>query len=180
MTAKRFFQEIATLFLCVVLLSACTLVKQGLERPVYTASDADTYLAYFRYASNLSNDDLKKEYMTVSQVYGKSKSDGSRLQLALLLSMPSAGFRDDARALGLLKEVMTNKADDNAQLKDFALLLSTHLVERKKQEEKIKSEQGRAEELGQRLGELEQKLEALKGIERSIIERQQTQPAKIK
>lgn len=180
MTAKRSFQGIATLFLCGVLLSACSLVKEGLERPVYTASNADAYLAYFRYASNLSNDDLKKEYAAASQVYGKSKSDGSRLQLALLLSMLAASFRDDARALGLLKEVIANKANDNIQLKDFALLLSTHIAERKKQEDKIKSEQGRAEELEQKLGELEQKLEALKSIERSIIERQQTQPAKIK
>ena len=180
MTAKCSFQGIATLFLCGVLLSACSLVKGGLERPVYTASDADAYLAYFRYAANLSNDDLKQEYTTVSQIYGKNKSDGSRLQLVLLLSMPSASFRDDARALGLLKEVIANKANDNTQLKNFALLLSTHIAEHKKQEDKIKSDQGRTEELEQKLDEMEQKLEALKSIERSIIERQQTQPAKIK
>ena len=180
MTAKCSFQGIATLFLCGMLLSACSLIKESLERPVYTASDADAYLAYFRYASNLSTDDLKKEYAAVSQVYGKSKSDGSRLQLALLFSMPSASFRDDARALGFLKEVIANKANDNTQLKDFALLLSTHIAEHKKQEDKIKNDQGRTEELEQKLEELEEKLEALKDIERSIIERQQTQPAKIK
>lgn len=167
--ARLSLRKIPMLLLCGLLVSGCTFIKQV----THPTGDVESYLAYFRYASNLSNDDLKKEYNAVSQVYGKSRSDDSRMQLALLLSLPGASFRDDARAQSLLKEVIANKANDDSPLKDFALLLSTQIVEHRKQEEKTKTEQARAEEL-------EQKLEALKSIERSIIERQQTQPVKKK
>ncbi|MGH8751335.1 MAG: hypothetical protein ACREUV_06490 [Burkholderiales bacterium] len=148
------------------LLFGCTVIKEVTR----STSEVEDYLAYYSYAANLSGEDLKKEYGALNQTYAKRKSDANRVRLALLLSLPGTGFRDDARALGLLKEVKTS---ENSELKDFTSLLAAHIAEHRKQEEKIKTEQGRADEM-------EQKLEALKSIERSIIERQQTPPVKIK
>ena len=191
----------AVLLLCGLLFGGCSYVKSRYDASARQAtgqpSNVDGYLAYFRYTSSLSGEELKKEYTVVNQAYVKTKNDNSRLQLAFLLSLPNTGFRDDSRALSLLKEFLANKANDSSQLKDFALLLSAYIAEHKRQEEKLKTEQSRneeleqkieglndklkteqthSEELGQKLEELEQKLEALKGIEKSIIERQQSQP----
>jgi len=195
----------AALLLCGLLFGGCSFVKSSLDtnapKTTRQPNDVDGYLAYFRYVSSLSGEELKKEYTAVNQVYAKNKNDSSRLQVALLLSLPNTSFRDDAKALGLLKEFLVNKANESSQLKDFALLLSAQIAEHKRQEEKLKTEQSRneeleqkleglkdmlqteqthSEELGQQLEELEQKLEALKVIEKSIIERQQSQPVKTK
>lgn len=166
----------------------------GTRQSTAQPNNVDGYLAYYRYASSLSSEELKKEYMANNQAYIKNRNDNSRLQLALLLSLPNASFRDDSRALALLKEFLANKANDSSQLKDFALLLSAYIAEHRRQEEKLKTEQSRNEEQEQKLeglkdklkieqsrsDDLEQKLEALKGIEKSIIERQQSQPAMTK
>lgn len=195
----------AVLLLCSLLFGGCSFVKSPLDtsapKTTKQPNDVDGYLAYFHYVSSLSGEELKKEYTTVNQAYAKNKNDSSRLQLALLLSLSNTSFRDDAKALGLLKEFLANQANESSQLKDFALLLSAHIAEHKRQEEKLKTEQSRIEELeqkleglkdklqteqthgedlGQQLEELEQKLEALKVIEKSIIERQQSQPVKTK
>lgn len=195
----------AALLLCGLLFGGCSFVKSSLDtstpKTTRQPHDVDGYLAYFRYASSISGEELKKEYTVINQAYAKNKNDSSRLQLALLLSLPNTGFKDDAKALGLLKEFLANKANESSHLKDFALLLSAHIAEHKRQEEKLKTEQSRneeleqkleglkdelqteqthSEELGQKLEELEQKLEALKVIEKSIIERQQSQPVKTK
>ncbi len=195
----------AVLLLCSLLFGGCSFVKSPLDtsapKTTKQPNDVDGYLAYFHYVSSLSGEELKKEYTTVNQAYAKNKNDSSRLQLALLLSLSNTSFRDDAKALGLLKEFLANQANESSQLKDFALLLSAHIAEHKRQEEKLKTEQSRieeleqkleglkdklqteqthGEELGQQLEELEQKLEALKVIEKSIIERQQSQPVKTK
>ncbi len=190
---SRFLTGMA-LLLCGLLFGGCSSVKSpytSAHQSTGQPNNVDGYLAYYRYTSILSTEELKKEYAMVTQAYAKTKNDNSRLQLALLLSLPNTSFRDDSRALGLLKEFLANKANDSSQLKDFALLLSSSVAEHKRQEEKLKTEQSRNEELEQKLEvlkdklkteqshgeELEQKLEALKGIEKSIIERQQSQPA---
>lgn len=188
----------AALLLCGLLFGGCSFVKSPLDtsapKTTRQPNDVDGYLAYFRYASSISGEELKKEYTVINQAYAKTKNDNSRLQLALLLSLPNTSFRDDAKALSLLREFLASKANENSQLRDFAWLLSTQIVEHKRQEEKLKTEQSRNEEMEQKLEgmkdklqteqsrseELEQKLEALKVIERSIIERQQSQPVKTK
>ena len=188
----------AALLLCGLLFGGCSFVKGPLDtsapKTTRQPNDVDGYLAYFRYASSISGEELKKEYTVTNQAYAKTKNDNSRLQLALLLSLPNTSFRDDAKALGLLREFLASKANENSQLRDFAWLLSTQIAEHKRQEEKLKTEQSRNEEMEQKLEgmkdklqteqsrseELEQKLEALRVIERSIIERQQSQPVKTK
>ncbi len=194
---SRFLAESA-LLLCGLLVCGCSFVKNTFDTSAYHTTgqpnDVAGYLAYFRYASSMSSEELKKAYTAVNQVYAKNKNDSSRLQVALLLSLPNTSFRDDAKALGMLKEFLANKANESSQLKDFALLLSAQIAEHKRQEEKLKTEQSRNEELEQKLEglndklkteqsrseELDQKLEALKVIEKSIIERQQSQPVKTK
>ncbi|HXZ95636.1 MAG TPA: hypothetical protein VEG37_01105 [Burkholderiales bacterium] len=189
----RLLEKMALLF-CGLIMCACTTVKgpqpttapQPFEKP----NSVDGYLAYYHHVTNISGDELKKEYLAINQAYVQTKNNDSRLQLALLLSLPNTSFKDNSKALALIREFLANKTSDTSQVKDFALLLSTYVSENKRQEEKMKAEQSRNEEQVQKLDELkdklkaeqsrseelEQKLEALKGIEKSIIERQQSQP----
>ena len=122
----------AALLLCGLLFGGCSFVKSTFDTSARQTTgqpnNVDGYLAYFRYTSNISGEELKKEYAMIIQAYAKTKNDNSRLQLALLLSLPNTGFRDDAKALGLLKEFLANKANESSQLKDFALLLSAHIA----------------------------------------------------
>jgi hypothetical protein len=121
--------------------------------PVVTArpgSDSDKLLLYFEHLRKLSAAELTKEHDTVRQILAKSGTDVLRVRYAMLLSVPGATFADDTRALETLEPLLKNP---DAALHNLAYLLSAQIQE-------------------QRRGQgLQQKLEALKSLEKNLIER---------
>jgi len=113
---------------------------------------------------HMNADEQKREYATANQAYGRDKSTYTRVKLSLLLSLPGTAVEDDARALALL-EPYANASQGAGVLRHFAALLHADLTERAK---------------GQRRAEqLKDQLEALRAVERSIIERGlESQPRK--
>ena len=143
-------------------------------------ADAVELLGYFQRIRSMTAEELGSEYALVSQAFAKQKSDAGRLRLAMLLSLPHASFRDDARAVQLAEEVQNAKPADGAPAKQFAGVLVSVVNEQRRQEE-------RYQKLGQKLkdeekrGEaLQQKLEALKTIEKNLINREQAPPVQVK
>ncbi len=114
------------------------------------ASDSESLLMYFEYVRKLPSTELVKEHDAVRQLYANSRSDFIRVRYAMLLSVPGVAFNDDARALEALEPLLRNS---DAALHNLAFMASAQIQE-------------------QRRGQgLKQKLEALKSLEKSLIER---------
>ena len=149
-------------------------------KPVDNSSrDTTILMNYAQRIRTLNAEELNLEFNTMSQTFARKKSDLNRMRLAILFSIPYATFRDDAAALNLLDEYLANSSvEDKSMLKNYAKSLFANIVEQKKQDEriqkllqKVKDEQKRADALQQKNEELQQKLNAIKSIEKNMIER---------
>lgn len=126
-------------------------VQVGVPQP---ASDSESLLLYFQHLRKLPGAELGREHETVRQAYTRARTDFNRVRLAMVLSLPNAAFTDDGRALELLEPVAKSPG---ARLQGLAQVLSSNLQEQKKLNASVQG--------------LQQKLDALKSLERNLIER---------
>ncbi|HEX9685365.1 MAG TPA: hypothetical protein VGA25_05880 [Burkholderiales bacterium] len=126
-------------------------VQAGAPRP---ASDTESLLLYYQHIRNLSGPDASREHVAAREAYARARTDFNRVRLALILSLPGTAFNDGVGALGLLDTVAKRQG---GRLQGLAVVLGTHLQE---QQRIAANAQG-----------LQQKLDALKSLERSMIER---------
>ena len=110
-----------------------------------------------RYAAE-PGDDLKRELAVVNQAVNRTRSDANRIRLAMLLTLPSAGPPDDARALALLDSV-GGKGAVASPLKQIAAILSAQINERTRS---LREEQ-------KKTAAAQEKLDALRAVERSLL-----------
>jgi hypothetical protein len=129
-------------------------VPEEKAAPVPPAASPETLLLYYQHIRRLSGADLAREHDTARQAYARSRSDYERVRLAMVLSLPGSAFSDEGRALELLDPVSKNH---NGQLQGLAYLLATHLQERRRLDANAQG--------------LQQKLDALRSLERTMIER---------
>jgi hypothetical protein len=120
------------------------------------ASNVESLLLYFQHIRKLSGPEASREYEEARQAYARGRTDFNRVRLALILSLPGTSFNDDARALGLLDTVAKH---EGGRLQGLAALLGANLREQQR--------------LSASAQALQQKLDALKTLERSMIERNQ-------
>jgi hypothetical protein len=113
-------------------------------------------ISYAQRVATMTAEQQRREYSAGNQAFARDKDALSRMRLALLLATPGAGVQDAARAATLL-EPMATQGDVASPLRSFARLLYVQLNERA-------SEQKRA-------NQMRDKLEALKEVERAIMER---------
>jgi hypothetical protein len=126
-------------------------VQAGTPRP---ASDTESLLLYYQYVKKLSGAELNREHETTRHAYTRARSDFNRVRFAMVLSLPGVPFGDEARALELLDPVSKNPG---GQLSGLAYLLASQLQERRRLDANAQG--------------LQQKLDALRSLERSLIER---------
>jgi hypothetical protein len=119
-----------------------------------SASDAESLLLYYQHLRKLAGPELSREHETARQAYARARSDSNRVRLGMLLSLPGAPFSDETRALEMLEPVAKHPG---GSLGGLAALLVSQLQERRRIDA---SAQG-----------LQQKLDALRSLERSLIER---------
>ena len=120
------------------------------EGGLFPSGDNASLLMYFEYVRKLPPAELAKEHETVRQLYANANSDFVRVRYAMLLSVPGTAASDDARALEVLDPVLKNSGGG---LHALAFVLSAQIQEQKR---------GQA---------LQQKLDALMSLEKSLIER---------
>ena len=115
--------------------------------------------------SRLDAAEQKRELTAAQKVYAGDKRDvHTRLRLGMLHSLPGTAIQDDAKALALL-EPYAEAGDDASLLRQFGALLYANVADRAKAHK--------------RAGQLKDQLEALRAVERSIIERGlESQPRK--
>lgn len=116
-------------------------------RPV---NDNESLLMYFEYVRKLPLAELAKEHYAVRHLYANSRTDFIRVRYAMLLSVSGAAFNDEARALEALEPLLKNP---DAALHNLAFMMSAQIQERRR---------------GQGL---QHKLDALKSLEKSLIDR---------
>jgi hypothetical protein len=117
-------------------------------------TDVENLVLYFGYIRKLPAADLNREYDTARQAYNRGRLDYNRVRFAMLLSLPNTPFNDDGRALDVLEPVVRK---GNGRLYPLAQMLGSHIQEQKRLNASVQG--------------LQQKLDALKSLERSIIER---------
>jgi hypothetical protein len=122
-------------------------IRASGPRPV---GEAESLLIYYEYVRKIPAAERAKDNESARQRYMKSRSDFNRVRYAISLSVPGTPFNDDARALDALEPLLKN---NDAVLHNLAYLVSAQIQE-------------------QRRGQsLQQKLDALKSLEKSLIER---------
>ena len=113
-------------------------------------------LAYAQKVAALSGDEQQRELNASNQIFSKDRGPYSRVRLALVLSIPGTPFSDETKAAGLLEPVSTGAA---GPMQQFAGLLYVQIGERLRDQ--------------RRAVQYKEQLDALKDVERKIIERDQ-------
>lgn len=115
---------------------------------------------YSRIAT-MKPEDRRREYAGASQAFSRDPTLYHRIRVALLASMPGTPFQDDVRAMSLLAPYAA-AGPTYDRLRQFGAMLHAQLAERAK---------ARA-----RADQLKEQLDALRAVERTIIERGQPAP----
>lgn len=175
---------IASIIVLTTLLTACVPATQPSTRrdpwyqPVITpAQDEDTRaLRFCENALKLKGAELARELDSTRKEFEKDGSEFNRVRLAMLLSLPGTGYRDDQAALNLVQPFLNDKSYENSALRPLALVLHAQLSELKRLDESLLQQTARAREEKRRADALQQKLEALLDMEMKMLEREQTAP----
>ena len=132
-------------------------------------------LYYADYVRNLGATEYAQETEHARQLYTQEKSDFRLLQYALALLLPEG---DAHKAQQLIESLLQGTRTSDPELRALALLLDSDLEEDQAERRRLEAEIKRAEanarraEAGvRRADELEKKVEAIKNIEKNMIER---------
>lgn len=164
----KMFYNYLFLGLPLTLLSGCAAIKPAEvvapPSPVYwnASGSASALLTYFDQLRLLSAPELAKETERARKSYAKDKSTFYQLQYAIALSVPGGDIR---HAQQLLDPLAKETGRYDWPLRALAVMLSTDLAERQRLEEALQTQIRRADDL-------DGKLEALKDIEKKMMQRE--------
>lgn len=133
-------------------------------------------LRFYENALKLKGADLARELESARQEFEKDGTELDRVRLAMLLSLPGSGFRDDQAALNLIQPFLNDQRYENSVLRPLALMLHAQLAELKRLDDAVQQQTARAKEEQRRADALQQKLGAILEMEMKMIEREQTAP----
>jgi len=131
-----------------------------------------TLLRYSRLIGELGEEDLGKEFEKLEKSVQDSPSQRGKLKLAVLLSMPASRFYDEKRAESILNEVLNQSEGKMPALKEYAHLLLINLKQRSSFQQMYEDLHKKLQKERNERKQLQQQLEALKSIEKSITTRQ--------
>lgn len=134
-------------------------------------SPVDTLAALLDQLGGASPGELAREYERLALIPEPSRGPDALLRLALLLSQPGLPFRDDAAAARVLQEWETRQVEADPAIKGFVRWLRGQLGERNRLTSGLDETILRAREEKKRADVCKDKLEALKNMEKSLIER---------
>lgn len=163
------------------MLSGCVLMENirqqtGANGQAEVETRQDSALAglvhYAQSIRTLSDDVLKQEHQRITnRVKYMNEVSNERIKLALLLSLPSAPFRDDQQAERILTDYLLNDTGGLQELRDFINLQLNVIGERQKLVHTLQTTKDELALERKEVKTLQEQLEALKAIEKSIDER---------
>jgi|SRR3954462_328329 hypothetical protein len=163
-------RHIGLAFGALSLLSACAVLA-----PLDTRNSAvDGVIAEAVQASRAPVGEQKAALQRAEQTFAADPAPLNRLRVATLLATFAEPLRDDARAAELLEPITDASA---AGIGRFAALLASQIAERRRlarEAERVARERDRNDkERDKREEALKQQLDALRSIERGILEREE-------
>ncbi|HEX5393326.1 MAG TPA: hypothetical protein VFW68_08595 [Rhodocyclaceae bacterium] len=152
----RFCWRICLVALSLSVLSGCNALssfgedRYWLRADRWRTSDVTALLYYFDYLRALSPADQMQEQERARRAFSKDKSDFHRLQLSMALDAPAASLADHRQAASLLEPLARETKGHDRELHLLATLMLSG---------------------NRRSDDLERKLEAVKEIERNLLQR---------
>lgn len=125
----------------------------------------DSLIAYHAYVRSLSSAEWNRESEQVREAVQKDGSEFQRLRLAIVMAVPITGPREHARAMQQLEQLeRETQKQNNSSLYGLIVVLKAELAERRRLEDALREESRKLDDMGQ-------KIDALKAIERNLLER---------
>ncbi|MFW5330888.1 hypothetical protein [Hydrogenophaga sp. ZJX-1] len=133
----------------------------------YAPPPLESMLAYADRLRSLPANELALEQAALGE---PGNLPTRQFQLALVL-MNSHQPADTARALGLLQRVMAHPTPESAPLKPLARLLAARLLDQRRLEDGMERQSQQLRDSQRRIEVLNERLEAMRAIERSLTPR---------
>lgn len=148
---------------CSLLLGGCANLLSYLAVEGDESQRVVELIDYTQKVASLPPEEQRRELNASNQIFAKDHGRGTygRVRLALLLALPGTAFNDDARAASLLEPLSGDQAPGAraGPLRRLAALMYIQVAERLREQK--------------RTAQLKEQLDAMKEIERKIIEREQ-------
>jgi hypothetical protein len=135
-----------------------------------TAPEGEAAARLLRYADRVRTLTPTELNLEVAAIGDAGHAPERQLQLALALMHLNQPV-ETARALGLIQRVANSPAPESAPLKPLARLLAQRLLEHRKIEEAMDKQGAQLRDQQRRIEQLNERLEAMRAIERSINNR---------
>jgi signal transduction histidine kinase len=127
-------------------------------------------LVYAERLRRLPSAELTQEVARLNDIQDSARQPSDDLQLALALAQTRAP-NDLTRAQALAARVLNNPRDDARSLHPLAGLLAARLAEQRRVEEQLAQQTQQLREQQRRIDQLNERLEAVRAIERSLTSR---------
>jgi hypothetical protein len=151
------------------LAGGCTPMPRIVSAPQATPTEL---LAFQDRLNRAAPTELTKQYNALNAIPAQSRNDGQVLELALLLSQPGFPMRNDAAALQLLQDREARKPSDST-LVPFVRWLRAALQERVRLAASAEDAASQLRDEKKRADACNDKLQAIRKMEDSLIERNQ-------
>jgi hypothetical protein len=144
----------------------------SIETPLVSANDSLlAMMRYWRYINGLTTESLQAEFKRINDAYFIRPNDRTGLKRAMLLMMPGTDFYDLNQAKQLVADII--KSDDKSvpAFKEYAQFLTSIIESQQETNQRYTQLQDKLAQEQREREKIEQKLEALKSIEESMIQR---------
>ena len=144
----------------------------SIETPLVSANDSLlAMLRYSRFISGLTKDQLAEEFKRINDAYFMRPNDRSGLKRAMLLMKPGTQFYDINQAKQLFTDIVNSNDNSVPAFKEYASFMLTIIDEQIKEYQRYNQLEEQMEKEIKERKKVEEKLEALKSIEESMIQR---------
>lgn len=136
-------------------------------------SGSDGLLRQLAAVRSKNSGQLKQEYEDAKREFGANGDEAARLRFAALLLMPGTPFRNEAQAAQLLEPYSRTDNRARAAYRGVAQLLLNQLEQARRQDATAQAQVAKLKDEQKRTEELQRKLDALKDVERAMIQKDQ-------
>lgn len=152
------------LFSACLALAGCAGTPDGAHATRFDGPGVAPVLAYYQMLGRMSAAELNRERTVLAAL---PHNPNTHLRMAMLLGHPR-GPQDLGRALGLLEGIVKSTEPSAVNLNFLAKILIDNYTERQKQELAFDRQGGQLKESQRRAVELQEKLDGLADIERTL------------
>ncbi|MFN0040512.1 MAG: hypothetical protein ACKVP2_13455 [Burkholderiales bacterium] len=140
--------------------------------PEPVIGDLDRAAMYFGRIRALDATLFAGENMAAQRSFSENPSDLNRLCLAMAMALASGATRDDEKILGILFPMIRSSPNENSPIRFVANLLHSEVVEHRRMGEMLRQNTLKLKEEAKRNDLLQQKLNAILEMEKSLIDRE--------